>query len=266
MLSAQAMSEPRPSFDRPPVAEVVCGIRFAPIPGFTTPHVGLLWQQHFIAEFPTTEHKLPLGIEPERFFNLDDLLFPRIWFISSDERSLIQLQKDRFHFNWRRRELNDKYPRFPAIFDWFTQRLNQFVSFLQAHSFEPPAVTTAELTYVNHIPLGEGWNSYADLGNIFRDFCWRKSGHAHLPEPGKIYWRASFKIGEKTELVVRSDAGHRKVDEKELLVLNLTVSGPSEELGTNLRDWFYRAHHHIVWGFVDITDEKMQREVWGRTA
>lgn len=54
---ADLMNSPRPAdlpeFGAPPLTEVVLGVQFDVIPGFMTPHIGVIWQR-------------PLGKTPER--------------------------------------------------------------------------------------------------------------------------------------------------------------------------------------------------------
>src|SRR5579862_4576764 len=102
-MSDQAM--PLPSFEMPPVVEVVLGVQFEAIKGFGTPQIGLLWQQ-FRDRFPLTEDQAPLEPQVERFgaarppfpgfaFHFK-LPTPRCWFLNPQGTELIQVQTDRF--------------------------------------------------------------------------------------------------------------------------------------------------------------------------
>src|SRR2546423_13467983 len=55
-----------PDFGAPPLTEAVMGAQFDVIPGFLTPHIGLLWQ-HFRASFPLLEEQAPLAPVFETF-------------------------------------------------------------------------------------------------------------------------------------------------------------------------------------------------------
>src|SRR4051812_4966915 len=112
-----------PSFERPPVIEVLASIQFDPPIGFTAVHFGLIWDR-FRAEFPTVEQRSPLPQMVERLgvafqgqlvqmeFSSEPPL-PRLWFVSPSGDELIQVQSDRFIRNWRAvPELENPYPRY----------------------------------------------------------------------------------------------------------------------------------------------------------
>src|SRR5207249_11511395 len=119
---------------------------------------------------------------------------PRVWFISNGDNELIQLQLDRFYYNWRRR--GDEYPRYPSIIEKFERGksdLEAFTSELALGTIKP---LECELTYINHIPRGQGWENTDDLAKLFRDFTWQKKKHQFLPNPGTIAWQVRFELPE----------------------------------------------------------------------
>ncbi len=107
-------SEQLPSFDRPPVVEVVLSVQFEPLVSLHTPQLGLLWKE-FEARFPKTEDQPPLPPSIEQFGRrsmppvsfsiqeIDGATPPRVWFLNREETELIQVQQDRFIVNWRQR-------------------------------------------------------------------------------------------------------------------------------------------------------------------
>jgi uncharacterized protein (TIGR04255 family) len=48
-----------PSFGKPPVIEVVCGVQFEPVEGLLAPHLGSFWDQ-IRSEFPRCREVPPL--------------------------------------------------------------------------------------------------------------------------------------------------------------------------------------------------------------
>src|SRR4051812_35023213 len=102
---------PPVKFDAPPVAEVVCGVLFNILPGFKTYHVGLFWEK-VRKDFPRVEEAPPLNsvIEKTAGDNRPSLDLElsgvpplrRTWFVDTEGTHLIQLQQDRFLFNWKR--------------------------------------------------------------------------------------------------------------------------------------------------------------------
>ena len=55
-----------PKFKRPPVAETLLGVQFAPLRSFSIPHFGLYWAR-IRSDYPDQEMKPPLGPEVEEF-------------------------------------------------------------------------------------------------------------------------------------------------------------------------------------------------------
>ena len=109
-----------PKFKNPPVIETIIGIEFARLEKFGVPHFGLYWEA-IRADFPEFELKQQLDSQIERFEPLQfqptipPLQFIekpeiRCWFVSR-ERRLIQLQQDRFIYNWRKEGQEKDYPQ-----------------------------------------------------------------------------------------------------------------------------------------------------------
>ncbi len=264
-----------PEYDSPPVNEVVCGILFKPLDRLLTPYIGLLWEV-FKSDYPTCQEappiipiletfgERPVDQKPE-FAEIPPL--PRVWFVHKDGSGVIQVQRDRFLHNWRKASPTNKYPRFEQVFGMFVSHLNLFELFLRKHELGRVSPLQYELTYVNHVPQGDGWSTHADLGRIFADFAWRVKDERFLPAPESINWRTTFALPNqcgRLHMTVR-DAVHRD-EGRPLYVFELTARG---FLGAgsqdDLKEWFDVAHQWIVCGFTDLTDETTQLKVWGRT-
>ena len=152
-----------PAFEKPPVVEVICGILFHDIQGLLGAHLGDFWDK-VRADYPSCKEVAPLAAVVERFGErgaikvefTDVPPMPRTWFIHKDETGIIQVQRDRFLHNWKKVSEGDEYPRYETVISLFKDRLSVFESFLAEHSFGPISPMQYELTYVNHIPVGEG--------------------------------------------------------------------------------------------------------------
>jgi len=255
-----------PSFDRPPVTEVVCGFVFEPLQGFLLPHAGVYWEA-IRREFPECAHAAPLGIDgsPGWQDEATGLPLPRLWFISEDKRELLQLQGDCFYFNWRRRDEHDVYPRFSAVFDGFKQQLAVFLRFLEEQKLPAPVITGCDLTYVNHIPQDVGWNSVEDLSAVFRDFRWESDTSRFLPTPRAVSWSNQFVIPEGGILTSNGSIVKRVRDQLPVVKFEMQAKvktnggAPDAHLG-----WFDVAHKWIVNGFVDLTRSEIQQKAWRR--
>lgn len=250
-----------PSYKKPPVNEVVCGMRFQPLDKLRVPHIGLLWDK-FRADYPIIEHAPPIS-SPKGELLIDKvtgLPLPRIWFINKTGDQLIQFQFDRFYFNWRHR--GQDYPRYNHIrnnYDSVRNTITKFFSEFNLGEIEP---IEFELTYINHIPKGQIWDTMNDLPRIFSDFKWKKTQKLFLPIPEKLAWNIEFALPEHNgHLIVNLKQAIRTVDKAPLLVFELKAQGIGEK--ESVREWFDLAHEWIVRGFTDLTTPEIQK-IWER--
>ena len=108
----------------------------------------------------------------------------------------------------------------------FFERLETFRQFVDAFKLGPLQPIQDEMTYVNHIPQGDGWNSLEEIGNVFPDFTRRRQGERFLRQPEQINWRTSFPLPQqrgRLHTVVRHTK--RMSDKKSLLLFELTARG-----------------------------------------
>jgi uncharacterized protein (TIGR04255 family) len=266
-----------PNYENPPVVEVVCGVQFKPIEQFNVAHIGLLWQR-FQPEYVACKEQNPLPpvIEqmtvppPEQpLHELQIFSLPRIWYVNKNESHVIQVQRDRFLTNWKKTDTVPEYPRYGAVIENFQTRLKEFRSFLVDCGLKEPEPLQYEMTYVNVIPIGEGWSSVGNLSELFPDFNFRKADR-FLNAPESINWTNSFRLpGESGRLhCLIANGWRKKVDEsqEQVIQFSLTARGIGEyKSWEQMPDWFDTARKWIVRSFADLTDEKIQREIWKRT-
>jgi uncharacterized protein (TIGR04255 family) len=262
-----------PEFETPPVNEVVFGLLTRPVAGFAIPHIGRFWEQ-VKHDYPSSEEAPPLLPLIETFgdtpatmnVELTDVPLPRVWLVSESGNYLIQLQRDRFHYNWRRVNPQDTYPRYPAVRERFENALTRFMSFLDSSQIEPPTPLQYELTYINHIPISSEDTLGNELRRILRDFTW-ESVDRFLSEADQFNSSFSFRMPNdvgRLHTVCRLGQ-HRKTGER-VLSLELVARGmPSSKKLPDMWSWFDVAHEWIVRGFTDLTEERIQQEEWRRT-
>ena len=104
-------------FEKPPINEVVIGKVYETRTDLTIPYFGRFWDL-VKDEFPTCEHAIPIVDQPaaNMLAALGSLL-PRVWFIGQDATRLIQLQQDRFYYDWRQTPgQSENYVRFDSIY------------------------------------------------------------------------------------------------------------------------------------------------------
>ena len=253
-----------PSYKNPPVNEVVCGMRFDTPERLRIPHIGLLWDK-FRTDYPIIQHAQPIASVKGEIVIDQVTGFPlqRVWFINQTDDQLIQFQFDRFYFNWRRRRSD--YPRYAHVIKNFENVLNTIENFFSEFELGELKPIEYELSYINHIPKGQGWNKIDDLPKISSDFVWKQTKERFLPNPEKIAWQAEFPMPEKMgHLVVNLKQATRTEDKVTLLVLELKTRGIAESASKEaIREWFDLAREWIVRGFTDLTTPEIQK-IWER--
>jgi uncharacterized protein (TIGR04255 family) len=263
-----------PDYEKPPVIEVVCGILFEPIKALTAPYIGVLWEK-FKSEYPRCKEVAPLVPVIERFDDAGALdqaslgeifSLPRAWFETSDGNGLIQVQRDRFLHNWKKERDEDIYPHYGYVIGNFRKCLATFEEFLEENQLNEIKPVQFELTYVNHIPQGDAWDTLGNIKNVFPDFAWRGEGNRFLPVPEVINWQTSVVLPERCgRLHASIRLGKRRTDRHPILLFELTARGVSSERSkAAMWRWFDMAHEWIVRGFTDLTSEKLHKSAWRR--
>lgn len=262
-----------PDFSDPPVVETVLSVQFDRLPGLQTAHFGLYWNQ-VRDRFPKTEEhgELPSLIEfpPEQpqpvvgiqFQALEAPPIPRFWFVDKAGTALIQVQKDRFIKNWRKTGDGVLYPRYEKVRQGFDLDFAEFAGFVTDNRLGNIHVNQCEVTYINHIPAGAGWETHADVDKVFT--VWQQPRSDYPGNAEDIMFRARFPITVKDRgfvgrLHVSLQPVRRISDGVPMFVFELTARGQIGE-GT---DFFDLGRKWIVRSFTQMTTQPMHK-VWGR--
>jgi uncharacterized protein (TIGR04255 family) len=262
-----------PDFDRPPLDEVAIGVQFEPLKGFHAGHLGLFWSR-VRGRYPFTEDQPPIvpqvepaevapGSGPQVTFGTFPMI-ARSWFLDEGKNQLLQLQGDRFHRNWRQIEGTEPYPRYEYLIREFRREWDEFLAFLNDEKIETPAVTQCEITYINNLPPGAGWQNFSDLATVFTTLRAPKES-GFLPAPELFAWDARYKLPEgRGRLRVKMQPGFRNRDLQLILVLDLTARGaPAANTQEGIFAWFDTAHEWIVRAFDELTEAEMHK-TWGK--
>lgn len=247
------------SFDDPPVNEVALGRTFLPRADFLLPHFGGFWQKVF-SKFPRAEHAPPIISQTNPDFSADPYFLPRVWLVSSDGTMLLQVQRDRFHFNWRQTDMATDYVRFPTIHAQFMSAWTEFERYVAEVTGVPLQTTTGELSYVNFIALDGVETPIEILDRALVDLQGAPSPR-FLPRPTAFNLAYSYQMpGFSEVLKVSAVPAKRTSDGRPGVRLELTVSGPCTS-DVSFDDWSKRSHDFLVNGFKDITKPEMH-ELW----
>lgn len=268
VASAPSMDASIVEFENPPVAEVVCGIAFDQAPDFHSSHMGLFWV-HIRDEFPITEVRTPI-LPPDGLKAVELVKFPemiRHFYRSEDRSELVQLQQDRFLYNWLKTSKDAKYPRYKKIIRRFNQLRRKFNEFYQDLNMPPVMVKELRLEYVNHVPRGDGWETPGDINNIFPNHRFRKRGTKYLRPPTNWNFVSVHPVKDpnsRMNIALRNATRPKEGGEQEQVFLaQLSVIGKTENPSEReIQTWFNMAREAIDLTFVDITAPDVQKQIW----
>jgi uncharacterized protein (TIGR04255 family) len=246
-------------FKRPPVVEVVCGVRFHTGGKMKVAHLGAFWatlkDTYPVAEEAAPIMRAPIDPQPD--------MAPRTWLITGDGSELIQLQKDWFLLNWKKANDSQPYPSYQIVKSAFDRRFGEFLHFLASERIDI-SYKEFELTYVNHISNANGLGEVGEVALLVDHLFSPKD--RFLPAPLQINWKTSYPLpNDYGRLNVSAQTGVVTSTGERLIRLDLQALGlPSDPPESQMDDWFELAHEWITRGFADITAPKLH-EIWGRT-
>ena len=250
-------------YENPPIDEIVCGMRFDPIKQLQSGHLGILWQR-FRSDFPRTEDQNLLGpMSQEDLGSPDKPPLPRVWFIHENENELIQVQRNRFLYNWRKRQPYDEYPGYETVIEDFERYLSGFEKFLLEENLGNLVAREYELTYIDLIPKGQGWENPNDLAKVFPNMLSLTGQSVLLNGVQGINWQTIFGLPNNVgQLIVSIRNAQRIPDNQQIIYIeSKAVSSGSYK---PIRGWFNTAHNTIGKFFSNLVSKEIQEKFWGR--
>jgi uncharacterized protein (TIGR04255 family) len=165
----------RPEFRKPPIVEQALTVLFDPITGFQLGDYGRFWDV-LGPEFVGTEAKPVVEAQIEQF---DEFIptqirarvspeerLPNCYYRHKSGAELVQVQPDRFTFNWLKTSDNT-YPRFERTMKRFRRLLGAFEQFVGTKG-ATLSILQCELTNVNIIPVSDFGKTFADAGSVLK--------------------------------------------------------------------------------------------------
>jgi len=167
----------RPKFSNPPLIERAISVHFRELSGFSVGDFGLFWTR-IISEFPiseTAERTAPI-IEQFESFRPPLASFavvpfpalPRAFFRNPAAGELVQVQTDRFTFNWLKTGPENPYPHSEATIERFFKLLLMFEQFANERGFGELEYLQCELTNVNIVPIHDVGEGFADVATVIK--------------------------------------------------------------------------------------------------
>ena len=262
------MPEGLPEFDAPPVIETVLSAQFVRLPNFSSAISGWFWKQYLSSEWakakdaPRIEDQFErfdeprVPVSPIRIRQSSEMESERVQLIRSDDERMIQIQNTRFILNWKKEHGN--YPTYKVLWPEFRELFARFQTFTQDAGLGQVSLNQWEVTYVNHIPQGNLWNSPRDwpkiLPGLYTPLAWNSSDCETLAGS----WRFVLEA-KRGRLYINVQHGRVGVSGPDALVVQFTARGPVDNgKGWSLESGFSLGHEYIVRTFASITSEEAQ--------
>ena len=267
-------SEKKLDFERPPVEEVMLSILFQPLDQFLAPHLGEIWREFKKYGFVYTSAHGSVAPAIESFSNqipqpqvhisnIPD--FQRILFTHESGGQILQVQRDRFTFNWRKIEGGQKYPGFLDILTSFEDFYTCFRESLKNEGIGEIIPLQYELSYINQLLHGESWNTLGEIGQIYNIFVDSQQLRSSWAGAEFMILQASFPVVDLNGRLHLAISNRVKLpDQRQTLQTDFTMRGFSESAESEMIMWFKSAHEQIFEKFVSMFTEDIQTRVWGR--
>jgi uncharacterized protein (TIGR04255 family) len=209
---------------------------------------------------------LPIQASPPHLQLMTGPEMSRYWFISNDETELIQIQKDRLIYNWRRQTLDTIYPHYEPIKEKFAREIYNVEKFFSEKNLGRIAPNQCEVTYINHMAAKD--EGQGKLGRIFT--VWSESysdSYIQMTEQGQF--NISFIIrGDRDDAVgrlhVSAQMAYNQVTSQEIIQFSLVARGrPEAQTIESALAWLDVGRNAIVRGFTSLTRPEVHK-TWGR--
>lgn len=260
------------SFANPPLVEVSFSVQFQPMQNFHAGVLGLTWSKFrdrypSVKEAPEVHHEIEifgaLNRQPvPRFKFLDQAPSTRLLCFSEDHQYIVQLQKDRFIFNWVKQS-GTEYPRYKVLKQKFTEELNIFIGSIEENTKQLPSYDQVEMTYINKIDKQD-----RNVCEIMHD----------LPGDGRMPSSVDFEaLSQNIKHIIKSRSGEKigrmhtnieypvEINEHAGCILLKYIARahlPGKEV-TDVLDTFDFLRESINDSFAAMTQEVMHKE-WNR--
>lgn len=262
-----------PKFKKPPVSEVAVGVQFQ-APMLNPVHLGLYYQR-VKARFPTAVVQAPLQPAFETFGSVPTVQFPfpvavgapRMWFVSGDDASLIQLQSGRLFFNWRGGLQQNAYPHFDAVQAEFMKALDELETLSMSEGLGELVINQCEVIYVNPLPVSVTGVPLSEPQRIFR--VWSDASGEEWREPPEdisfnIRYRFNDKDGNPFGRLTAALLSGWSQDGSPAFHLEMTARGqPTRSGRAEITAFHQYAHRAIVRCFAALTTPEMHQR-WER--
>lgn len=266
MGSEQCMSKKSSGlswFENPPLEEVVVDMQFTDLEGLDSIHISEIYEALGKEQsFPERSVQPPLHkptSSPGVFIsNVPEM--PRYWFTSKDKKSLVQIQPDRFIYNWRKKRKKKPYTRFEEVFKEFDKYHSAFISGLKKSYKRLPEYEALRLTYINFVPISDFGTQIADISKLFKGFDF----NSNWPnKPKNIRHVFFYDVEElKSEMRIIIDSVLRNDDATPAIRFEIQIGGSVIDGDKPpFKKWYMEARKKINCTFKEMTQPGMHK-IW----
>jgi len=265
----------RPHFRRPPILEQAITVTFERIADFDVVDFGLFWST-IRDEFPQANTTPKAQVLVENFEQLPASMnlrlmpaveLPRSMFRNLDGE-LVQLQEDRFGFNWIKADASSPYPRYEATRKRFLNLYGRFTDYILNRYNVDPRLQQCEITNVNIVPVSDFGGDFGDMSLAFNVETFDLGIQGVVPESysRQRQYRIDGPDGRPAgRLHVGINPVYRMGDQDKAFNFELTArSAPTIAHITEAMAFFDRAHDVINAAFMATVTPKMC-DIWGQT-
>lgn len=231
------------TYENLPINGIVCGIQFDPIKQLQSAHFGVLWQK-FRHDFPETEDQIIVGPVSEEDIGSPDPPLPRVRFIYANENEFIQVERDRFLHNWRKRRPEDESLGSEKVVENFEKHLSRFQEFLLEENLGNFVAREYELRYIDLIPKGQRWENPGGLENVLPSWL-SNPEQSRLLENVIGIDRPPIDLPDALgQLRTSIHSVQRNSDDQEVFFIDLNAL--SNQPYQPMRTWFEDAHNAVT--------------------
>ena len=277
-LGVGNMTEPSlPSYDHPPVVEVVASTSFDRLPAQATAQFGAFWASHLERSFPAVQEHPPhippverfgaSSFAPEFAFQLGSgFPSPRFWFLNEKQDELLQLQPDWLSCNWRKVQPDGEYSRWPARRHAFINFYSLLDSYLVEVGLGSVVPRQCEVTYVNHILPNVVWQEHRDLYKILRLVNEPDTTSEISSEQVDVRYHFTIPDADGKHIGrLHITAAPAYIDMGKTPIYRLELTARGAPLGDGLEGilaFLDKGRKLVVQTFAEVTSPEIQRE-WG---
>lgn len=257
--------------DLAPVAEVAIGVQFEPLTGCTGGHLGWYWRE-CLADWPIASDAPALPPEFERFqaqgsriatpqIILQELTSARLQVANPAGDRLVQVQRDKLFYNWRRRSA---YPGFESLLGEFLDRFHAFCRFAAEVGLGTVVPNQWEVLYVDHVRKSAGWETPSDWHRFFPGLFPACPGPPTITcESASVQWKYELPP-ERGRLYVSAQHVLNTETAEEALQLQSLARGPirADRLDQSLEAGLRLGHDSVSSIFRAIASETAL-QTWG---